>query len=851
MSLCQLFLQSEAAYNCVSELGTLGMVEFKDLNPNVNAFQRRFVNEVRRCDEMERKLRFLEKEIKKEFIPILDTGDNPDAPQPREMIDLEATFEKLELELKDVNRNTEALKKTYSELTELRQILMKTQHFFDEVDLIQKSEAEMGDDTVKLLAEDGIPGYSGDKLGFVAGVIRRERLASFERMLWRVCRGNVFLRQTDIENPLEDPVTGDYIYKTVFIVFFQGQQLKSKIKKICEGFRASLYPCPEEVSDRREMIGNVVSRIEDLNTVLCQTTEHRHRILLASAKNIKNWFIKVRKMKAIYTTMNLFNFDVTQKCLIAECWCPNSDLDIVRTALRRATQRSGSSVPSILNRMDTSETPPTFNRTNKFTIGFQNIVDAYGVSNYREVNPAPFTIITFPFLFAVMFGDAGHGLIMMLFALWMVLKERSLAAQKSTNEIWLTFFNGRYIILLMGCFSIYTGMIYNDIFSKSINLFGFSWILPEPELNNNKIRELQYLNKVNILNPIGPNNQTNPVYPFGINPVWQISENKIIFLNSIKMKVSVILGVSQMLFGVALSCWNHVYFRKYSNIVFEFIPQIIFLMAIFGYMNGMIFAKWFKYSAIDGPNGSACAPSILITLINMFLYKYPDDPKQPCYLNTWYSGQKYFQTGLLLLALLCVPWMLVLKPWYLNRQNKRDMIYKQRTGIKVIDTMVLISSEGDNSEQAGQGGHGGHGGHEGEFDLGDVIIHQAIHTIEYCLGSISHTASYLRLWALSLAHAQLSEVLWTMVFTIGIKGMGFGVIFNGIIMYVVFVFWSSLTISVLLVMEGLSAFLHALRLHWVEFQSKFYTGSGFAFQPFAFDTILELAEKESAAEPSS
>lgn len=42
---------------------------------------------------------------------------------------------------------------------------------------------------------------------FVAGVINRERIPTFERMLWRVCRGNVFLRQAEIENPLEDPVT--------------------------------------------------------------------------------------------------------------------------------------------------------------------------------------------------------------------------------------------------------------------------------------------------------------------------------------------------------------------------------------------------------------------------------------------------------------------------------------------------------------------------------------------------------------------------------------------------------------------------------------------------------------------
>lgn len=133
--------------------------------------------------------------------------------------------------------------------------------------------------------------------------------------------------------------------------------------------------------------------------------------------------------------MNQFNLDVTQKCLIAECWAPVSDLDTIQLALRRGTERSGAQVPSILNRMATKQSPPTFNRTNKFTNGFQVIIDAYGVADYQEVNPALYTIITFPFLFSVMFGDCGHGLIMALFAYMLIHFEKKLSAWKAGGEV--------------------------------------------------------------------------------------------------------------------------------------------------------------------------------------------------------------------------------------------------------------------------------------------------------------------------------------------------------------------------------------------------------------------------------
>ena len=75
-----------------------------------------------------------------------------------------------------------------------------------------------------------------------------------------------------------------------------------------------------KAADRREMAVGVMQRLEDLSTVISQTNDHRQRVLSAASKNIKMWFVKVRKIKAIYHTLNLFNLDVTHKCLIAECW---------------------------------------------------------------------------------------------------------------------------------------------------------------------------------------------------------------------------------------------------------------------------------------------------------------------------------------------------------------------------------------------------------------------------------------------------------------------------------------------------------------------------------------------------
>ncbi|XP_032762632.1 V-type proton ATPase 116 kDa subunit a isoform X1 [Rattus rattus] len=820
MCLSQVFLQVEAAYCCVAELGELGLVQFKDLNANVNSFQRKFVNEVRRCESLERILRFLEDEMQNEIIIQVPDKD-PGTPLPREMITLETTLEKLEGELQEANQSHQALKKSFLELTELKYLLKKTQDFFE-------TETNLGEDffvedTSGLLELRAMPAFMTGKLGFTAGVINRERMASFERLLWRVCRGNVYLKFSEMDTLLEDPVTKEEIKKNIFIIFYQGEQLRLKIKKICDGFRATIYPCPEHAAERREMLASVNVRLEDLITVITQTESHRQRLLQEAASNWHSWVIKVQKMKAVYHVLNMCNIDVTQQCIIAEIWFPVADTRHIKKALEQGMELSGSSMVPIMTEVETKTDPPTFNRTNKFTAGFQNIVDAYGVGSYREINPAPYTIITFPFLFAVMFGDCGHGMVMLMAALWMVLNERHLLAQKSTNEMWNIFFNGRYLILLMGIFSIYTGLIYNDCFSKSFNIFGSSWSVQPMFRNGTWNAHVMEQNPYLQLDPAIPGVYSGNPYPFGIDPIWNLASNKLTFLNSYKMKMSVILGIVHMIFGVILSVFNHIYFRRTLNIILQFIPEMIFMLSLFGYLVFMIIFKWCRYDA----HTSQKAPSILIHFIGMFLFDYDDSSNAPLY-----GHQQEVQTFFVIIALVSVPWMLLIKPFILRAKHQKSQLQSF--------TIHEDAMEGPSAKKTA-GAHGTKEGHEEEFNFGDIFVHQAIHTIEYCLGCISNTASYLRLWALSLAHAELSEVLWTMVMSIGLRLRGWGGLVG---VFIIFAVFAILTVAILLVMEGLSAFLHALRLHWVEFQNKFYEGAGFKFSPFSFKHVLEGAAEE-------
>jgi len=817
MSKGQFYLPPEAAYNCVAQLGELGSVQFVDLNPEAVSFQRQFVAEVMRCEETERRLRYIESQLVKEGIETPEGDSTKPAPQPREMTDLESSVATLEGSLKMVNENYVGLRKNLLELTEIKAMLSRAdgfltqhRHFAENEDapIMEKGEREE---------------VAGMQITVTAGVIDRKRTMGFETMLWRVSHGNVFVKFADIDQVIEDPKTGDMLDKAVFIVFYQGEVLRTKVKKICEGFHAAVYACPERIEERKEMMVGVNTRLEDLATVMAQTREQRDRLLRTAAEDLRLNYIRTRKMKSVYYTLNQFSLREGQRVLVGEGWMPTSEMGTIREALRQGAAQAGSTVSATLEKISTPEEHPTYHRTTKYTAGYQHLVDAYGVNSYREVNPAVYTIATFPFLFAVMFGDAGHGTIMLLFAIWMILQEKKLQKYVDGSEIFKIFFGGRYIIFMMSVGAIYTGLIYNDIFSKSFNIFGSHFKIPF-NFTASEGNPIVLGDSIG-LDPKKKDQYTGTPYPFGVDPVWLTASNSISFLNGYKMKISLIFGVIHMSFGVLLSVWNKVNHRAYHSIILEFFPQIIFLIFIFGYLIFMIFMKWLMYGAnFEGAFSEHCAPNLLITFINMMLFKAADHDKNlvdckvgdQIYDVYMFSFQQKLQQVLVITGVLMIPIMLLGKPLYiLNKRRKRRAEYEEMRDDLLGDAEQL----------------------EEEVGFGEIMINQGIHTIEYVLGSISHTASYLRLWALSLAHNQLSEVLWSLVMANAFQPSYVG----AIMLYPVFAFWAVLTLSVMVLMEGLSAFLHTLRLHWVEFQSKFYEGAGVAFLPFKFSAILHDA----------
>lgn len=440
------------------------------------------------------------------------------------------------------------------------------------------------------------------KLSFLAGVIKADDMVKMRRMIFRVSSGRALSTFWDLEeneNVKPNNKKEIIIPKKMFTIFYQHDEtdsyLEAKLIKICDLFNASRFnlPVPEELPS---ILANINSDLKDKGLFLSQAENSIKNFLFEKAGFMNNpgkymiYRLYFKKQRLIY--INLNKCIVRENFIDGEIWIPETNYPLLQKVLNDIMNQNENTITASL--MDpiheSNSTPPTFIHTNDFLWAFQEIVNTYGIPRYREINPTYFNIITFPFLFGVMFGDIGHGFLLFLFAVYLCLGAQSI---QNSDSFLKHLLKARYLLLFMGFFALYCGALYNDFFSIPIGIFGSC-----------------YVNQGDIAVK-----KDNCVYAFGMDPKWYVASNELTFFNSLKMKTSVILGVSHMLFGIVLRGLNSLYFKDYADIICIFIPQFIFMSILFGYMDVMIFIKW----ATDWTGREGSAPSLVTLLMNIFL----------------------------------------------------------------------------------------------------------------------------------------------------------------------------------------------------------------------------------------
>jgi V-type H+-transporting ATPase subunit a len=730
MTFVSVIVSEEAAGASIRELGTLGCLQFTDLNPDLTPFQRRFVQYIKRCDEIERKIRYCHSEVKKMNVPVqsagsvehfVGTGDASGEAMTNSAYILEHLEEKLEpfeQQLLELNRYSTKLTEEYNHKVEYHHLLVKSRKFLGEatdIESMDRQDAVVSDtDNTGLMmssfagagadSEFGlpVPGYQGDDMVFsnIAGVLPSADKVRFERMIYRATRGNCYVRFSALSGKAVDAY-GEHIDKMCFIIFYKSAAIETKIKKICDAFCANRYDLrnlhrPVDLQNQQEL--NHRSMVE-AKTVLDKNTETRLRLCVDVAASVEEWLWLVKREKGIYHTLNLFKNDVAANLLRGRAWILTDALPDARRALKRSHESMNLLPTAMIEPVSASGlTAPTHFATNKFTWAFQEFVNTYGVPHYKEINPALFTAATFPFFFGVMYGDIGHGTILAMGGLYLILTESN-ANKRGQDEMVAGIYSARYMLFAMGMMAVYAGFIYNDYFSLGLDIFGSRYEYQGEETGDKAIQ-------------LGAYGDATQVYPFGADPAWKISGNDLLFFNSMKMKMSVVLGITQMIFGIMLRGTNALYFKNHVDFVCDFIPMIIFAFSLFGYMVILIFTKWsidwqermalgscnYDISGVFGAcnigdsatcysstgmvcdsttlltdlcplnyggTGDGCQPPNLITtLINIALK--PGDVDEPMY-----EGQAAVQTVLILLAFICVPWLLMAKPFYLKHLNDK------------------------------------------------------------------------------------------------------------------------------------------------------------------------------------
>ncbi|CAL5998179.1 V-type_proton ATPase subunit a [Hexamita inflata] len=761
---CKLIANQDNLRHILENLIKIQMVQFQDENENVPLFQRLFSKDMTKIQEVEQKLTFLRQQVESSTIEVSHQQTDPNLAS---ITNIENYLDTCTTEFKNLSQDLQTHEKT-REAVYMKYLVTKYQK---EVHVQAKSE----------LDEFGVETPLDRTCSQMLVLVPRRSTMILQRTLYRVTYSNIFFESYALNEEIENS------QMDLLAIYVTGTVPAERVKKVLNSYNLQVFDIQQNPEVALQEIEATLKNF-DLTMNFNQVRINKLLYSVSAYINYLHEFILTEK--AICHTMNMFSMQ--QNIATCHCWIPEEHMDLVEQRIRDADEIGQGANRSILEKnIETHVQPPTMFPTNKYTEVFQNIVQSYGTPSYKEINPAFFYLYQFPFTFSLMFGDVGHGVINAIVGLLMIIFEKKLSL--ITSDMFQLVFMGRYVIFLMSCYSIITGLIYNDFFALGFDIFGSKYHWKLDTVNHKFFGDY----------PAG----TSPVYNFGMDSAWHWADNSMIFLNSYKMKLSVVVGIAQMIFGLFVKLINLVIKKDTANIICCWIPEFFFMASFFGYMVFCIIYKWLT----EWKNPDQ-APALINMLIQIFLSPNKIEPSNQLFNNI--NTQTLVQQIVFVIAVISALWLMLAEP---------------------IHEIVMMKKHPGEHQRA----------------VSDIVVQQVIHTIEYVLGCISHTASYLRLWALSLAHSQLAEVFFDQIIGISMK-LSFEnkimtYIVGGASLLITFGGWFGASIAVLCLMEALSAFLHCLRLAWIEFNSKFFIADGYPFEPLRVELGLGIEQSADMA----
>lgn len=479
-------------------------------------------------------------------------------------------------------------------------------------------------------------------------------------------------------------------------------------------------PTEEELNNAEHSIEQIETKASDLRNQIAdiskkeEKTEKEIEKIKALENQIKNLLDehgdKLQSFYQLFKSSKIIEdtktkIGKTKKTFIFEGWTPERRLTELKSIVENSSQGYAITAPI---EADIEKNPPPTRLSNpSIAYVYQQITSAFGLPNYREIDPSLIMLFSFPIIFGLMFGDIGHGAILLGFSIMLyMLKRRHLDA----GELFNYLIGGSPMLIMCSILSIVFGFVYGEVFGaesyyKIIENFIYSF-------SGVKIQEAITEGALALERTLSSAAGFRIRIPFPLNP---FTEPNKMFL------ISIYVAVIQISLGLILGIINRL---RIGEVKEALLDQGLWL--------------WFYWS--------------FAYLIIRYRSKL---------LSVLFSDVKIIGFFIVLPAI---------------------VLFMLRIG--------FFKADGFSS------------------------------ALESLISSISNTISYARILALALAHTSFSKIL--MMF----------LAYQGLTMKIAGIFmWSIFTFLLILCFECLLSFIHTLRLHWVEWFLKFYSGNGIQYKP--------------------